>query len=410
VSPPSAALVDQLRSILDLPTGKAAGEGMTITIGTDLSLSGAGTSWGIPMYNGVLLGVAHVAAAGGPTFKVVARDTPVDNLTGAGAANTREFGSAGIPAVLTSQGGGGGAGAPFYPQFKMFAIDSGGANPLNLGKPFLYQGRMLFGIGSMPTFIEYTKTQNPDVKRIGFLGDAVGGPTALTNAQIVASLKAAGFDVSTTLVPITTSDFTTALGQMAVHDPQLILIEDFGLLTGVILKQYLTSGINAKAVVGLDYDRAYASAAGPAELAKYQWVFDFFDSAHPPNQWGKLFVQEFQRVYGQLPDYYAANYYETTFLVWELVRRIIASGGDPTKQGDLYVNAFNQNPTFPSVYGFPGSGGAHGTSVLSLQTHTLIHRPVSYGQALSNGGALVLATADVTGTGFKLTPAGEAAT
>jgi hypothetical protein len=57
---------------------------------------------------------------------------------------------------------------------------------------------MLFGIGSIPTFTEYTRAKNPDVKRIDFLGDAVGGPTALTNTQIEAALKKAGFDVSPT--------------------------------------------------------------------------------------------------------------------------------------------------------------------------------------------------------------------
>jgi branched-chain amino acid transport system substrate-binding protein len=93
--------------------------------------------------------------------------------------------------------------------------------------------------------------------------------------------------------------------------------------------------------------------------------------------------------------------------MWDLVRRIIANGGDPNKQGEFYVNAFDQNPTFPSVYGNPG--GVHGTSVFSPQTHTVIHRPVSYGQALGNGGAQVLATADTTGSGFQLTAAGKAA-
>jgi branched-chain amino acid transport system substrate-binding protein len=401
---------EQLQSILGTPTGKAAGEGMSITVGTDLSLSGAGTSWGIPMYNGVLLGLAHIKAAGGPNFKLVARDTSVDNPTGEGAANTREFGEAGIPAVMTSQGGGGGAGAPFYPRYKMFAIDSGGANVANLGKPFLYQGRMLFATGSIPTFVEYTKLKNPEVKRVSWLGGEVTSPAgALLNTQVVQGLQKGGFTVSSILLPITVTDFTTALGQIAAQKPDLLLVEDLGLLTGVLLKQYLTSGVNAPAgVVGFDYNRAYASVAGPPELAKYQWVFDFFDSAHPPNEWGKLFVQEFQRVHGQLPDYYAANYYETSFLVWELVRRIIAAGGDPTKQGDAYVNAFAENPNFPSVYGFPGSGGAHGESVFSLETHTVIHRPVSYGQALPGGNALVLATADTTGTGFKLTAAGQA--
>jgi branched-chain amino acid transport system substrate-binding protein len=407
---PPSAVGEQLQAILGTPTGKAAGEGMKITIGTDLSLSGSGTSWGIPMYDGVLLGAAHVKAAGGPTFNVVARDTPVDNLVGNGTSNTREFGAAGIPAVLTSQGGGGGAGAPFYPRYNMFAIDSGGANVANEGKPFLYQGRMLFATGSVPPFIEYTKLKNPQVKRIAWLAGEITSPVgAEVNNQIVDALKNAGYSVTQQLLPVTATDFTTALGVFAAAKPDLILVEDLGLLTGVLLKQYLTSGINASAnVVGFDYNRAYASVAGPTELAKYQWVFDFFDSAHPPNEWGKLFVQEFQRVYKQLPDYYAANYYETTFLVWELVRRIIAAGGDPTKQGDFYVNAFAENPNFPSVYGYPGSGGAHGTSVFSLETHTVIHRPVSYGQALAGGNALVLATADTTGTGFKLTPAGEA--
>ena len=37
---------------------------------------------------------------------------------------------------------------------------------------------------------------------------------------------------------------------------------------------------------------------------------------------------EFKKEYGEDPDFYAANFYENTFVMWEVIRRVLAKGGD----------------------------------------------------------------------------------
>lgn len=410
-APSSAAAtpeLDKIRSYLNIPTGKPAGQGLSIMIGGDYSLTGAIANDGVPMYQGAMLGLQHITALGGPNFKFVARNTPLDNFTAAGAANTREFGTLGIPAVLTSQGGGGGAGAPFYPQFKMWAIDCGGVSKSNESKPFFYQGRAEFNSGMLPTIIAFTKAKRPEVKRVSYITYALGGAAQKQgDDETVGALKAAGFAVaSPVLIPAGATDFTTSLAELKSQSPDLIIsfIYTAG-GAGVFLKQYMTSGIGVK-VVNLDYTPEMAQLAGPEAIKAFEFCFDYFDAKNPGNGWAKIFVSEFQRVHGKLPIYYSANYYEAAFWVWDLIRRIIAKGGDPTKQGNAYVDAMNENPSFPSLYG--GGTGAHGTDTFNLSTHTIEHRTIAYGQANADGTGTIYATGDITGSGFKLTAAGSA--
>jgi branched-chain amino acid transport system substrate-binding protein len=402
-----ASVVDELRSMLKLPTGKAAGEGLKLPIGFDGSLSGAGTVWGIPMVQGVQLALAHIKALGGPDYTLTALDTPVDNLTGAGTTNTRQFGSMGMPAVLTSQYGGGGAGGPFYERYKMWAIDSGGGEPQNLNKPFLYQGRMLWAVGSMPNLIKWQKLKRPNVKKVGVLTTLSADPTRLLYNTEMKALKDAGYEINPVFPLLTTVDFSTFLHALQRGNPDIIVFPNtFGVNNATVLKQAQEIGITAP-IVSIDYDRAWAVNAPPSAITKYEFIFDFFDANNPPTQWGKLFVSEYQRLHKQFPDYYAANYYETTFLVWNLVRRIIAAGGDPSKPGDAYVNAFAQNPSFPSVYSAT-PGVPYGTSTFSKTGHQVINRPNSYGHGNPDGSGTVLATAIQTGQDFTLTAAGKA--
>jgi hypothetical protein len=83
------------------------------------------------------------------------------------------------------------------------------------------------------------------------------------------------------------------------------------------------------------------------------------------------------------------------------MRRIIAGGGDPRKQGDLYVNALNQSPTFPSLYG--GNGGPTGTFAVSPTTHALTERSLAVSRANGNSAPpTLLATCGIGATNFQL--------
>ena len=86
----------------------------------------------------------------------------------------------------------------------------------------------------------------------------------------------------------------------------------------------------------------------------------------------KKFVEDFQPRIGENPDFYAANYYENTFDMWEMMRRVWKDA--PTEvNGDALEKALETNLTLLSVYGGdadPISGRSRSTRT----THSVIKR------------------------------------
>ena len=61
----------------------------------------------------------------------------------------------------------------------------------------------------------------------------------------------------------------------------------------------------------------------------WNFAYDYFDAGNPISPLAKLFVSEFKKEYGgDSPDFYAANFYENTLVMWELIRRIKKYGGN----------------------------------------------------------------------------------
>jgi branched-chain amino acid transport system substrate-binding protein len=71
------------------------------------------------------------------------------------------------------------------------------------------------------------------------------------------------------------------------------------------------------------------------------------------------------------PEFYAADAYDDTFKFWQMVRDVIAKGGD-INNGTQLQNALIANPTFPSVYG--GTATSVGTETMNLKTHSVLKR------------------------------------
>jgi branched-chain amino acid transport system substrate-binding protein len=81
---------------------------------------------------------------------------------------------------------------------------------------------------------------------------------------------------------------------------------------------------------------------------------DRFDptSADPK---AKAFVDAYRAAYGDVPEFYAANYYEhVEFILRPLMKRIVDRGGDPAKPGEVLAEmerALAAKFKFGSVYG-----------------------------------------------------------
>ena len=82
-------------------------------------------------------------------------------------------------------------------------------------------------------------------------------------------------------------------------------------------------------------------------------------------------MREFSAEYGEDPDFYAANFYENAFVMWE-VHAAGARRAAATSRGDALDAALQENLTVVSVYG--GDESTVGTYTLDPTTHSVIKR------------------------------------
>ncbi len=386
-----------LRKLLGLPKGKAAGAGMNIKVGCVLAFSGSGAYYGADMSKAVNLAVKHIKAAGGPNFQIVYKDHKSGDAQ-AGATAGRELGSSGIHLMLSSYSAGIGSMLPAIAQYKMLTLDGGGgAATAFQKKPFFYGSRAVTPDDTYEGVYKYVASKMPKAKRVALvvwdLGDAVLNPGI---ARLKAALGKHGMElVHVERTQIGATDFSSALAAVKAANPAIVQLGEWGLDPGYFMKQFATSGINAQ-VIGSEFTPPAENIAGKT-YDKYWFAFDFFDAARPTNPWANFFVPRFQKTYKYQPDFYAANYYEDLFALWEVVRRVIASGGNVNSGDDLQA-ALLKKPTFPSVYG--GTKTKVGTWGIDKVSHSVADRTMGL-FAVKGGKPRMLAQFNLGGRAYR---------
>lgn len=353
----SETVGDRLRRILGISEDVDAGQDVTVTAGASMILSGALAALGKDHLRGLELGLAHVRAAGGPNIKLLTRDNGMD--TAKGVANVREFASNGTPFQFCDYAATLGAELPGYKDNKIFAIDPGGSIAGYAGSDFYYMTRPTppeAYIGAQSAFL---RERFPEGRKWALIGSDAG--TDYNNEEVRVSREAvakAGYEwAGDTHVPFDETNFGSAFTRLSQGSPDVIQVNLYGEQLGVFLKQYATAGLDAK-VIGIDFTPEAQKAAGTIE--EYYFSNDWFDPVNPTNDWADLLVEEYRRVNDADPLYPAVQYYQAAFIVWDVIREIIAEGGDPTEPGtDAYVEALGRISSHQSVFG--GSGKTLGT-------------------------------------------------
>jgi branched-chain amino acid transport system substrate-binding protein len=148
-------------------------------------------------------------------------------------------------------------------------------------------------------------------------------------------------------------------------NPDAILTFSFGDDVGYLVKQLREANVTVP-IMGIEFTDQAAKVAGQT-YETYNFATDFYDPTNP-NPWNKIFVAGYKKMFGEDPEYYGANYYEEVFFVWELVRRVLADGADPTNTAALQT-ALEKNPRFKSLYG--GTESATGEVEFNPADHTI---------------------------------------
>jgi branched-chain amino acid transport system substrate-binding protein len=399
---PSGDVGAELAELLQIDPNADNAKGVDWTMGAVLALTGNGSYYGTTMTNGIDLAVRHVEAAGGPKIKVVYKDHKSGDAQAATQAMT-EIGTAHIPAKLASYADGLGAMLAGTKQYKCFTLDGGGGTSIFAqGQPYFWGTRAITPNDALPGLFEYIKQTSPDATTVGLTGWDIGEPSnSIVKEDVLKKISDAGYEFNDLyeLFPPNTTDFAATLTKIQANEPDVLLCGCYGQDPGFLLDQTQTAGLSAL-MYGFEFTPDGVNASnGAYDSVGWTFAYDYFDPGNPVSPLAKLFVREFEAANGgAAPDFYAANFYENVLVMWEVIRRVLAKGGDINDGAQLDA-ALQENLTVVSVYG--GDESTVGTYTLDPTTHSVIKRPMGVFQ-YKDGTVTPLAYYDIGGAEFQM--------
>lgn len=361
----NSAAAEGLQEIFG-PGGEEAGADVTMSAGMMLAVTGQGSFFGEVMSQGAELAAEQIQAADGFDYQISIADHKSGEVPAA-LSGVRELVSRDkIKILQTSYGAPSEAIVPLIEQNKLLSFNGGGSSPGQVGKPYLYQTRMIFGDDPAPGALAWIAQEYPDAKKLAVVGTQENGVLGrteiaprvwkeLTGGEVVASEQ---HDVGAT-------DFTALVARVKSSSPDAVLTFSFGDDVGYLVKALREANVEVP-VMGIEFTQQAATVAGDA-YESYNFATDFYDVENP-NPWNQIFVEGYREKYGEDPEYYGANYYEQVFWTWELVRRVLADGGDP-QDTDALEKALQDEPVFPSLYG--GTADKPGEVKFDVEEHTI---------------------------------------
>jgi ABC-type branched-subunit amino acid transport system substrate-binding protein len=391
----------ELAKILKIDPAAKNGKGLTWRLGAALPLSGIGAADGEHTSNAVKLAAAHIKAAGGPGIEVAF----ADNGSGDAAVSKQsiaELVAKKVPAKVSSYVDGFGAMLEESAKNKILTLDGiGGTAMYAQGVPYFYGTRAITPNDALPGAFEWFKKTSPGKTRVGLVGWDVGGEAGQKiKDDVLAKIEKAGMTFSGVyeMIPAGSTDFSAVLPKVKAGKVDLLLLGLAGQAPGAFQAQAKAAGVTAQEL-GMEFTQAAVAASkGVFDADGHTFAMDYFDAANPANPLASFFVKEYERVYGEKPDFYAANVYEDTLAMWDLVRRVLTKGGD-INDGAQLLAALEANPSFASVYG--GDPATVGTLTLDAKTHSVATRPMGVYE-YKGGKVTPLATFGVDGEGLTL--------
>ncbi len=348
------------------PGGKAGGSEVTLSAGMLLAITGQGSFFGKVMSQGAKLAAAQIQSAQGITYDIHIADHKSGDVPTALTGTRQLITQNKIKILQTSYGAPSEAIVPLIAQNKLLSFNGGGSSPGQVGKPFLWQTRMIFGDDPAPGALAWIAKTFPSAKKLAIVGTQENGVAgAKTIGPAVWKQLTGGSVVANEQHDVGATEFSSIIARIKSSGPDAILTFSFGDDVGYLVKQLREANVKVP-IMGIEFTEQAAKVAG-ASYDTYNFATDFYDSKNP-NPWNKVFVVGHNAMWGADPEYYGANYYEEVFFVWELVRRVLADGGDATDTAALQA-ALEKNPTFKSLYG--GDEKATGEVKFNPTDHTI---------------------------------------
>lgn len=317
-------------------------------IGAILAMSGQASWYGQVMSQGIKQAVDEINAKGG--VDGVPLEIFIEDHKGGGgqegvAAMNRLLSLHQVKAVLTSFSAPTQAIAPIADQEKILLVNGGGVSNSLVGI-----SKYLFHIRSLAADLgraAITEAHDMGLKRLAQLHWKNDAGDSIVRAVVPQWEKWGGQVVATEAVPQGTTNMDTQIAKVRAANPDVIGIWMFTPESGLGIKRIREFGMK-QPMIGVEFTGNDAKVAG-ASADGYMYVNDYF-APSPDNPWSERFAEAYKKRYGADPEFYAANYYEGTYLIAELIRRAKAKGGDYWN-GEALRQALWEKPTFDSVYG-----------------------------------------------------------
>lgn len=391
---------DKLVEVLSLQDETDLGGDLDWTMGAALTLSGTSAANGESMKNAIELAIDHIESAGGPAIELSVKDIKDPDPVASQQA-AEELAAEKVPAKITSMGDGFGTMLASTDKNKILSLDGvGGAQVFTQGSEYFYGTREVAPADAMPGMLKWAEEALPDAKTVGLVGVDLGPFNDPIKADIEAKIAESDLEFNglwETVTPDTT-DYASLIGKVQENQPDVLITAFGGGSPGAFVAQATQAGVEAQ-MVGIEFTQeAVKASKGVLDSEGFTFAMDYFDPENPTNPLAELFVESYEATYDEKPDFYAANAYEETLLLWELVRRVAADGGDPNKGAQLKA-ALEADPVFPSVYG--GDEQTVGTLELDPKTHGVASRPMGVYE-YKGGEVTPLATFNVGGSDFEL--------
>ena len=325
----------------------AAGDPKEYKIGAILAMTGSGAWYGKVMSQGILTAIEEINAKGGidgVKLKLIIQD----HESGKGAAAVSGFNKLvnidKVPFSFTSYSTPTLSIVPIAKEKKVLLLNGGGVSPKLVNQPYLFNNRMLAIMHGGGVVARAAELGFKRMASIYWNDDAGIG----TQKYVAPRWKATGgVIVATEAHPVGATDYKPYLSKVIAANPDFLALWQWGKDWGITVKQAREMGFT-KPILGVEYTPDGHKIAGDSAEG-YEFVMDYF-TPKGDDPWTRSFAAHYKEKFGEDPEFYAANYYEGTYILAELTRAAKAGGGDYWR-GDRLMKKLMEIKSFPSVYG-----------------------------------------------------------
>jgi branched-chain amino acid transport system substrate-binding protein len=326
--------------------GNAHAQSDEVVVGMLLAMSGQGITYGKVMSQGALLAAEEINAQGGiggKKLRIEIGDHKSGEVKAATSEVQRLVNLYKTSVILSSYSAPTVAAQAMAADLDLVLVNGGGWSPALVGKPRLWNTR-LTGDATATAALRVAWEDGARTLCMIYRQDPSGIDTAKVAGAFWTSLG--GKVVCEEKYDINATNFSSQIAKIRGSKPDALIAYSYGQVHGILIKQARDFGYSGP-LYGIEFLPENLTVAGAA-IEGYKFAVDEFDvkSTEPASA---KFVAAYRARYKEDPDFYAANYYEATYMLRDVIVALQKEGKPAT--GTNIDAKLRQMRTFPSVYG-----------------------------------------------------------